>query len=376
MIGSLLINDHLAVMNDDGRWDCEYIPARIILRAQFAIPAEHSEADGQYGHKQISAAANFFGVEPQFVVLAGSKAWDESQHPRDEGGRFATSDSNDGPDGGRDDSGDATAHPISPAIAKIERLYPPANKQATETDKRFVDSSGKLTPERAKLHSAIADKIRGSVPAASGEKTYTLMGGGPASGKSSIIKAGLVELPAEHVHIDSDAIKAELPEYQALVKGGDVRAAGYVHEESSSLAKRVQKESFAAGQHVVLDGTGNASIKGVQAKVDAARAAGYKVKGEYVTCSTNEAVRRNVERAKKTGRLPPEKILRETHASVSRILPEAVSKGLFDSVRLWDSEVLTDGKPTLVMSAEGSNVTIHNETLWEAFKAKGSETAG
>jgi hypothetical protein len=119
MIGSLLINDHIAVMNDDGRWDCEYIPARIILRAQFAIPAEHSEADGQFGHRQIAAAADFFGVQPVYAADFGgvqpSKAWDESQHPRDEGGRFATSDSNDGPDSGN--SGDQPkAEPKPPAL--------------------------------------------------------------------------------------------------------------------------------------------------------------------------------------------------------------------------------------------------------------------
>ena len=75
---------------------------------------------------------------------------------------------------------------------------------------------------------------------------------------------------------------------------------------------------------------------------------------EYTTCSTKEALRRNLECARKTGRLPPESMLRAVHRGVSQVLPAAVEKGLFDSARLWDTEHHTDGKPTLVMRPGGS----------------------
>jgi predicted ABC-type ATPase len=265
----------------------------------------------------------------------------------------------------------------SPKVREIEQKYKPKNTEGKDTlERHYVQDGKKLTPtaERKQLHDEIVNKIRGAVPASpEGERVYHMMGGGPASGKSAIIKAGQVELPPNNVHVDSDAIKADIPEYKALLAEKNDGASSYVHEESSDLAKRTISESYAAGQNVVLDGTGNASYEGVEKKVSQARAAGYKVFADYTTCRTEEAVRRNVERAKKTGRLPPESMLRNSHRSVSAILPKAAANGLFDKVNLWDTENHTDGKPTLVMSAEGRNMQIHRQDLWEQFLAKADE---
>ena len=108
---------------------------------------------------------------------------------------------------------------------------------------------GQWTPARQKLHGQINQKLRGHVPAAPpGEKSYLMMGGGPASGKSSVIQAGLVKLPEHHVMIDSDAIKGELPEYRALIDSRDDRAASYAHEESSHIGKIVNTRTLAAYQ--------------------------------------------------------------------------------------------------------------------------------
>lgn len=258
----------------------------------------------------------------------------------------------------------------SQAVAAVEREYPPANHNGADTLERHRLPDGSLTRQRKALHDKIINSLRGHVPP-SANRTFFMMGGGPASGKSNILHSGQVVLPPA-VHVDSDAIKTQLPEYNGLQGEKDLRAAAFVHEESSAIAKSTMAQSFAGGQDTLLDGTGNASLEGVEAKCRAARQAGYKVQAEYVTCSIDEALRRNLERAKKTGRLPPEAFLRATHASVSRILPEAIAKGLFDNVRLWDTENKdTSGNPTLVASAVGSQLTVHNPQLWDAFVAKG-----
>lgn len=257
----------------------------------------------------------------------------------------------------------------SPAVKKVERHYPPANPDGNDTFERHRNADGSWTPERKALHDEIVKEMRGDSPARK-QPVFTMMGGGPASGKSSVIKSGQVKLP-NGVTADSDEIKGKLPEYGAMLDAKDNRAANYAHEESSYLAKRVVRESFEAKRHVTLDGTGNSKYESVKAKVEQARAAGYKVNAVYVTCSTEEAVRRNVERAKKTGRLPPEEMLRNTHRSVSQVVPQAIKDGLFDNLELWDTENQTGGKPTLVVTAKGKDVTIHNQALWEAFVAKG-----
>ena len=62
------------------------------------------------------------------------------------------------------------------------------------------------------------------------------MTGGPsANGKSTLLNSGKINHPKNMVTIDSDAIKTDLPEYNALIKTKDPRAAPFAHEESSKL---------------------------------------------------------------------------------------------------------------------------------------------
>ncbi len=316
----------------------------------------------------------------------------------------------------------------SRSVREVEQHYPAANKDGLDSLQRQsvnhqYGKKGGWTPQRQALHDHIVQQFRGNVPPApqkfsvyfetarigreydteneavaehdrmvaaghdpeklaygpsSRQQIYTLMGGGPASGKSSIIDAGMVKLPEHHVAIDADAIKGRLPEYNTMIMHGDDRAANYVHEESSHLGEMISNDSLAAGQNVLLDGTGNNSVESVMKKVAKARAAGCAVKAEYVTCDTEEAVRRAVKRAKETGRKVPEHIIRKTHEGVSKVLPELVKLGAFDNVNLWDTQNKTDGKPTLVMSAKGKEMIVHRPELWEQFlrKAPGYKPQG
>ena len=291
-------------------------------------------------------------------------------------GGFKKGNSCGGKKGGRGGGGGG-AVPQTPIVQDIEKDYPPANPDEVESHARHMkrgDPSnpqrGDFTDERAALHDSIIKEATKGIPPATGEKVYTMMGGGPASGKSSILNTGQVVIP-NGVKGDSDELKTKLPEYNPLVKSGEAGAASYVHEESSYLVKQVAKTAFENGQNFTLDGTGNSSYNAVKGKVESAKAAGYRAEAVYVTCSTEEAVRRNLERAAETGRLPPEQMLRSTHANVSKVVPQALKEGIFDKFELYDTEVQTNGRPTLVVSARGKDVTIHNEELYKAFVKKG-----
>ena len=241
------------------------------------------------------------------------------------------------------------------------------------------------TPERRAMHEKIiAEHFKGKTPV--DKPTAVLMGGGPAAGKSSVLDSGQVKLDKNSVHIDSDAIKVKsLPEYDKLVDAGDVvGAAAWVHEESSYIAKQIQSKGSKESYNTVLDGTGDGSVKGLEKKINEMRAAGQRVVGHYVTIPTDTAWERALERSKpkydangkmtsKGGRLPPETLIRATHKSVSNILPVAAKKGLFDEVALYDTDV-PRGKPAqLVMSAKGSDMTIHSKELYDRFLAKANE---
>ena len=309
---------------------------------------------------------------------ANEADFDESKHPRDASGKFA-------PEPGISGSSEAlepsSKYPSTQVLDdlpekelleldSIEKQYPPLDEDGIDTCHRQSDGNEEhphYTAARLLLHNKIVSEIRADAPAQAAPE-FLLMGGGTAAGKSTVIKAGKIVLPDRPVMIDCDAVKAKLPEYQAMVNNGDTRAAGYCHNESSDIAKRAMNESFVGKQNVVLDGTGNSSTAGVEQKCALARAAGFKVRAEYVTCSVDEAIRRATERAKETGRMVGEAQIRNLHRHVSQIFPEAVKKGLFDEAHLWDTE---GNSPVLVASAKGTELTVHDQAAWARFLLKG-----
>lgn len=227
---------------------------------------------------------------------------------------------------------------------------------------------GKVDPERAALHEKIiAQMTEGVPPAAPGERVSYMMGGGPAAGKSSIMNDPALGIPGEGeaVFVDPDSVKQELPEYQQMTAAGDKGAAAYVHEESSMVSKQVMAAAVSNNQSVVLDGTGDSSYQKLESKVEKLREGGGTVVAHYVTCDPDTAVARVQDRAEKTGRLVPESVVRGTHASVAEVLPQAMEKGLFDEVTLWDTNT---PQPTKIAEAKGTEITIHDQAAWEKFK--------
>lgn len=236
---------------------------------------------------------------------------------------------------------------------------------------KHVDKNGKLTAEREKLHDEIVMRALEGIEKAQGQQTFYMMGGGPASGKSTVIKQGAVDVPdnTKAAYIDPDWCKAQLPEYQAMVKAGDKSAASFCHEESSALAKRISTAAQKNGYNVVYDGTGDGSVKSVEKKLAEAKANGLVTKGVYVTVPTDIAVERSNARGIKTGRVVPEKTIRDTHKKVSQILPEVAH--LFDGgVQLFS----TDGEVKLIAEGgKGKGLKAVDQKLYNEFLAKANE---
>jgi predicted ABC-type ATPase len=224
---------------------------------------------------------------------------------------------------------------------------------------------GQLSPARQALHDQIvADTLKGMHPSRGPKPVATFLGGGPASGKST-----LGAVPSGSVAVDPDAIKGKLPEYQAMVSAGDPKAAMFAHEESSKIAKDVQRESVKHRLDFTLDGTGDTSFAKMSAKIDAAQKAGYQIDAKYVTVDTDEAIRRAQARAARTGRMVPESVIREIHASVSATFAKLIESGKLDTAELWDNN--GSGKPSLVGRKKlGGDWVIADEGAWRRFLAK------
>ena len=235
---------------------------------------------------------------------------------------------------------------------------------------KYTDGS-KLSAEREELHQKILeDLFKDAYPVTSGNPTFYMMGGGPASGKSSVIKAGNITLPKNVIAVDSDAIKARLPDYQSMVAAKNPMAASFVHEESSALAKRAMKIAQKNGYNSMLDGTGDGSIPSLMKKINQARSGGSQVVGYYVTCPTEEAVRRSAARAAKTGRVVMNDVITSTHKKVSQIMPECAQ--YFDRVELFDT---MDGVRLVATGGSGKGLVAQPgmERLLREFIAKGGE---
>lgn len=248
------------------------------------------------------------------------------------------------------------------------------------TINKYLNEDGSLTPERAELHERIVnDLFEGKKPAAPGEqKTFYFLGGGSASGKGSFTDPeraatyGMSDKFTTAV-IDADELKKAIPEYDfnettRMGTGTTNRdkAASFAHEESSALAKRAMQAAFANGYNCTLDGTGDGSVKGVMKKIQQARDAGYKVEARYCTASIENALKRNIARAKKTGRKVQVDSVVGIHKAVSKIFPKVASE--FDHVTLWDH----DGpEPRLVAECfRDQPIQVKDKDLWNKFLAK------
>ena len=227
-------------------------------------------------------------------------------------------------------------------------LFHSANRHMTDGDATGpLSEDSPWTEERRAMHAEILEKATAGVPA-SDDPTVWFMGGGPASGKSTLLKSGQLTHPAIHVALDPDAFKEDTPDYRdnkAMVGGcGGTRtevnktAAAYdAQEESSYLTKHAAKIAQANKQDVVWDGTGDGRLSSMVSKIQAFRDAGYKVKADYATLDTELAVQLAKKRAERTGRRVPPEITRRTHAAVSSIWPNLARQGMFDESTVYDT---------------------------------------
>jgi hypothetical protein len=249
--------------------------------------------------------------------------------------------------------------PKPPAAPKDWDLGKHGDTQALYSS--VVDGKRVYHPERARLHEQIVnDALDGLTPSAN--PTLHMMGGGPASAKSTVLeqgKAGLTTEKGNAVHVDSDAIKGKLPEYNAMNKAGNGQSARIAHEESSDISKMMIAEAQSRGIDINYDSTGDSTY------------GGYKVNATYTSLDSDLAWKIAEARGNKTGRHVPEHVVRGTHSQVSAIVPEAVNRGLFDSVTLFDTNI--KDAPREVMRSVNGVTTIVDQQLWRDFTAKAGD---
>lgn len=238
------------------------------------------------------------------------------------------------------------------------------------TDDHYRTAQGTYTPERIELHARIIRALLQGAGAHPNDKQAIFLAGGPASGKSHMLKTGHVKPESDAVEINPDIIKTMLPEYKALTAAKDPRASSLVHEESSHIAKWATNLAMARHHHIVIDGVGNSGPGKFARKVQQAVDHGYKTSVHTATTDTETAWARSEERARKTGRHVPEGYLRQAHAGVSRVFRDDISKMPGIDVHVYD----TTGKTKRVYSKSATGAeNVRDRKRHAKFLAKANE---
>lgn len=219
---------------------------------------------------------------------------------------------------------------LSDAMQEIEA------GNVTSLTNHIVD--GHLDDSREALHRKIIDDLLWGKDPAKGQPTLMMLGGGPASGKSSVLAVDADD--PDMLTVNPDELKDILPGYSEMSRETDA-AGTYYHEESSALGKRLSSVAYKEQYNVLYDSAGDGSTNSMRKKIKEARDEGYRVEARYVTVNTEDALERNLSRYKKAKergenpRLVPDDVLIGTHAKVTDISIELAPE--FDYIELWDN---------------------------------------
>lgn len=219
------------------------------------------------------------------------------------------------------------------------------HEKPADTKTRYtIPGTRRYLDERHELHKKIVDELTKDAgrPKRKGEKpTAVLMGGGTASGKSSlrkhVIDRKLRQLGIRAATIDPDEIKERIPEFNDFKKAYPEHAAELVHKESTDIGALALEKLIKSGKSFVLDGTLRGKDR-VEKLVDKLKKAGYQVHVYVADVPLEVAKARSDERAKLTGRVVPHEIIEATHRSVPKTIEGLKHK--FDSYNVYDT---TDG---------------------------------
>jgi len=231
------------------------------------------------------------------------------------------------------------------------------------------------TKERkARVHDPVVKAALAVPLPKSGEKKIAIMTmGGPASGKGTVLKQ-VSTAGTPMVLVDPDHVKGQLPEYRKAVppKGSDKPtfkgAAAMVHEESSFIAKRIRNEAVAAGNHLIIDGTGTNSKKFIETMKDL-KSKGYEVQVHFPHLEHDEGLKRAKSRAEGSGRYVPDAFISHSYSkidnNVEKIMAAAKEHGA--SFHMYDAG--KKGHP-VSYSQKGGKETIHSQEHYSAFTGR------
>lgn len=240
-----------------------------------------------------------------------------------------------------------------------QRMFKPGGK-VNEGGKY---EGGEYTPERRELHKAIVRQFLRGLPQDVADREILFMAGGPASGKSTMLREGVTTRPDGSVLVNPDAVKGMLPEYREMLsRSRDFYSATKVHQESSDVAAMVMEAALARRMNVTVDSSTvyPDDVKRVQAM-------GYKARAAVATVEVRLAQRRSTWRGDAEGRYVPDEVLLPKHAAVARDFESWVKQTKIPFT-LVDTR-----RGTVIATAENGELDIKAKTAYRLFQRRAAE---
>ena len=176
-----------------------------------------------------------------------------------------------------------------------------------EQTKSANQKDGKYTPSRKKLHGKIIEKFKDGVVCIDNNKPIAiLMGGSPASGKSTFLKKYAPYLLKDEIlRIDADEVRAMLPEYEGW-------NASQTHLETKDIVNTLLSDrtiGLPCETDIIYDGTMN-SNKSYLPLIKLLRKMDYKIFVVYIDKVPKDViVDRALNRYKSSGRFVPLEVI-------------------------------------------------------------------
>jgi predicted ABC-type ATPase len=229
-----------------------------------------------------------------------------------------------------------------------------------QTKSDNVNANGTYTSERQELHKKIINKFKKDVVCITkGKPIAVLMGGSPASGKSTFLKKYRPYLLSESLFkVDADEIRAELPEY----KGWN---ATQTHEEAGDIVNTLISDKnigVPCNFDFIFDGT-MSSVKRYNILIHNLRKENYQIYIVFMSnISKEEVKRRALERYKHSGRFVPMFVIDEFYANGEKNLNELKS--------MVDGYIVVDASSPNYTIIEQGGKKLPNKRLYEKLGEK------
>lgn len=231
--------------------------------------------------------------------------------------------------------------------------------------KGFHDSK-KYTKERHILHKRIVDifERRASAPKQGERPVAILIGGGTASGKTTlrktIVREDMYMRGINAVIADPDKIKKYIPEYEFFRQLLPDQAEVIVHKESVDICELLVKQLIKKRKNFIYEGTMARTGK-YRRLIRELKSKNYEIYLYVADVPLNIAKARADKRGRITGRKIPHHIIENTH----RIVPITVEiiKEMVDNYYIFDNRA----EPTLIASRNYIDPVRYEEFLRKAI---------